>query len=152
MKPGETLECIVCGFKPEDAGIGTTINHPSEATVFTSHGQYGSTAFDPSDGQYLEINICDQCLGSAQRRGQVLLGRNGRPIQSTDPDGLAVPTVVGWEDVRGVDPKLWTGKNHNNDEHVTVEWSEVGKPRKGVRWFFNPHEPLEGVDEPAAGS
>jgi hypothetical protein len=30
--------------------------------VFTTHGHYGSTAFDPADRSALRISVCDKCL------------------------------------------------------------------------------------------
>ena len=33
------------------------------ATIWTSSGNYGSTVYDPaSEGVYLEVHICDECL------------------------------------------------------------------------------------------
>ena len=67
-----TLPCIVCDepLEPvwEDAG-----NQPHAGTTFKSHGHYGSTFFDPigDNGSYIEINICDECLRTAQEQGKV---------------------------------------------------------------------------------
>lgn len=65
------LPCIVCGVTPErvfpqdilpsslrDEGPA----QPYAATTFLSHGQYGSTVFDPQDESRLQINVCDPCL------------------------------------------------------------------------------------------
>jgi hypothetical protein len=38
------------------------ISQPYDGLAFQSQGHYGSTVFDPMDGTYLEINICDECL------------------------------------------------------------------------------------------
>lgn len=54
---GKALECV---FREPGEGI---YNQPYEATVFHSHGHYGSTVFDPVTGhRSLELNICDKCL------------------------------------------------------------------------------------------
>jgi hypothetical protein len=36
--------------------------HPNDGVVFHARGNYGSTVFDPLDGTYLEVLICDDCL------------------------------------------------------------------------------------------
>jgi len=36
--------------------------HPIDGTVFRTYGHYGSTVFDPMDGTYLDIVVCDECL------------------------------------------------------------------------------------------
>lgn len=66
------LPCIVCdkALKP---AIYDDINQPSRATTFISYGQYGSTFFDPMDGSYLELNVCDVCL---ERKRDYLLTHN----------------------------------------------------------------------------
>jgi hypothetical protein len=44
-------------------------NQPWGATMFHSHGQYGSTLFDPIHSMVrLEINICDECLRAHKER------------------------------------------------------------------------------------
>lgn len=51
-------------------------NQPDNGLEFISYGHYGSTVFDPMDGTFLAINICDSCLKSAARgRGLILHGR-----------------------------------------------------------------------------
>ena len=48
-----------CGPDGEDCFS----NPPNDATVWTSHGNYGSTLYDPMDGKdTLETFICDECL------------------------------------------------------------------------------------------
>lgn len=55
------MKCFKCdktlerAFKDEDT-------QPWGATSFFSHGQYGSTVFDPMDESYLGVYICDECL------------------------------------------------------------------------------------------
>ena len=38
------------------------VMHPNDGVVFRARGNYGSTVFDPMDGSYLEVLICDDCL------------------------------------------------------------------------------------------
>ena len=37
---------------------------PTHGLAFITYGHYGSTYFDPMNGDYLEICICDVCLAS----------------------------------------------------------------------------------------
>ena len=68
------LTCIVCDYQPVEA-MNNTTNHPYKATAFTSRGHYGSTFFDPMDGSYIEINVCDECLVKAQAKGQIYVSK-----------------------------------------------------------------------------
>lgn len=65
--------CIICkaALRNLEAPDG---NRPNGGTAFQSRGHYGSSAFDPMDGTYLEINICDPCLKAAGDDGMVLIG------------------------------------------------------------------------------
>ena len=88
----EALSCITCGKKLRNVDANAD-NQPSDGTAFQSYGHYGSTVFDPMDGTYLEINICDPCLKKAGEFGRVLVGRDRRPVVV---DRLG---VAGWERV-----------------------------------------------------
>lgn len=63
------FNCICCNRSVETAMEGTT--QPYAATSFNTIGHYGSTVFDPMDGSYLSINVCDDCLVKAAARGVV---------------------------------------------------------------------------------
>lgn len=65
----EALPCIVC--KTALSNIDETGNQPSGGLAFTTPGHYGTTLFDPMDGNLLEINICDPCLLEAGEGGRV---------------------------------------------------------------------------------
>ena len=58
--------CIVCNTEVENWDEAYPDNepqiHPILGTLFRTYGHYGSTVFDPMDGSYLEIVICDECL------------------------------------------------------------------------------------------
>jgi hypothetical protein len=70
------VPCIVCGKQLRDIGSGDQ-NHANDANSFRAHGQYGSTIFDPLDGSYLEVNICDSCITEAANFGRVLVSAPG---------------------------------------------------------------------------
>lgn len=93
--------CLVCG-KPLDPAIPPGVhdrshNQPDEAVVFRAHGQYGSTVFDPMDGTYLEINICDNCVTRLAvnirhcRPHHPEPARNENPLHTVDARPWRVP-------------------------------------------------------------
>lgn len=74
--------CIICQKKLDN--IDDSGNQPDEGLAFTSFGHYGSRVFDPMDGTWLEVNVCDRCLGNAARNGAVLRGTSKkRPTKPT---------------------------------------------------------------------
>lgn len=60
------LHCIVCELEVENLGQvisgDANIVQPLAGTAFRTYGHYGSTIFDPMDGSYLDIVLCDTCL------------------------------------------------------------------------------------------
>ena len=91
MKP---MSCIACRKElksvwPEGDEYTASFNQPYAATTFISYGHYGSTLFDPMDGTYIELNICDECLEKAAVDGLVLTGGVSRgsypPMQRWNP-------------------------------------------------------------------
>ena len=70
------VPCIVCKKQLEQMDSGSE-NHADDANEFRAVGQYGSTVFDPMDGSYVAVNVCDGCLKSAGRSGMVLTGQHG---------------------------------------------------------------------------
>lgn len=67
-----TLNCIVCR-KTLEPGTPFEDNQPADGIEFFTYGHYGTTVFDPMNGDKLAINVCDPCLIEAQERGDVLL-------------------------------------------------------------------------------
>jgi len=91
MDKNLVLPCISCGYQPKHVfNEETESNQPHEATCFMTQGHYGSTFFDPMDGSYLEINVCDECLKD--------LAAHGRVLHYTIP----------WDEK----PKFYNGDNH----------------------------------------
>ena len=75
------LACIACGSVPKavfpllDSDPPEQPEQPLRATIFTSHGNYGSTTFDPGgrvDAEHIRINVCDNCLRTAAAQGRVM--------------------------------------------------------------------------------
>lgn len=91
----ESLPCLVCGVKllrVTDAAEG----QPDDGVMLTTHGNYGSTIFDPMDGNFLLFNLCDECLIAAGIEGHVLAGVDRALIETDTPVGeRCVSTIVG---------------------------------------------------------
>jgi len=71
------LNCFKCDKELEPAFSDNPFkeNQPFGGTVFTTHGHYGSTVFDPAgweSSRFLELTICDECL--VANKEQVLHG------------------------------------------------------------------------------
>lgn len=90
MSRTECLPCIVCGKTLYEV-FNESSNQAQDGLAFKSYGQYGSTVFDPCNGEYLEINICDECITKAGEEGRVYSGMDRRPV-TTDYMGQ-----IGWE-------------------------------------------------------
>lgn len=132
--------CIVCGAALD--GVGQRIfgsdpdfNQPESGTGFTTHGHYGSTVFDPMNGNTLNISVCDDCLTTAGERGRVLLGRDYKPVMAAMRDnGSSRPERVG-EAPCTRSLTVWdpSAKVERDDEAVEIEPEEVGHIA-GVHW------------------
>jgi hypothetical protein len=67
MKAESKIPCISCGKELDNWEYenrdGTKVEvHPMCGLHFRTYGHYGSTVFDPMNGTYLDIAICDECL------------------------------------------------------------------------------------------
>lgn len=86
--PVPPVPCFKCGKELASVfrDIGDASTMPNDAVIFTAQGNYGSTVFDPFDGSFLEINICDSCLVAG--RANVYAGsRSGAAVSKWDgPD------------------------------------------------------------------
>lgn len=70
-----SLPCIICEKSLEDIDLEQEHNQPYGGTVFSSTGNYGSTVWDPTSPfsrEFLELNICDDCLTNCADKGYVL--------------------------------------------------------------------------------
>lgn len=66
----ETLHCIACPATMQNV-MGEKGHQPIDGLSFHTHGHYGSAVFDPMDGSYIQIAVCDACLTNAFERGIV---------------------------------------------------------------------------------
>lgn len=73
----EQLHCIRCEKQMHnildsfDERANLKGCQPNDGLAFYTQGHYGSTYFDPMDGSYIEICVCDECLESADKAGRV---------------------------------------------------------------------------------
>lgn len=56
----QICSCLKCGKDLEN--VGEKCVHPIDGLAFRSYGNYGSTTFDPLDGTWLDIVVCDVCI------------------------------------------------------------------------------------------
>jgi hypothetical protein len=65
--------CIICSKQLEtvDNTSDHVVDQPHGGTNFSTKGHYGSTVFDPSGGEHLSINICDECLKLKAAQGVI---------------------------------------------------------------------------------
>jgi hypothetical protein len=123
----DAAPCFVCN-RPLENVLEDCDNQPDGGTAFQTHGHYGSTAFDPMDGQYLELNICDPCL--LERASRILWSRSTRLI-------LCNGKAVGYE--RLDRPLVPWNKNADSDVEIdvlNVNEEEVGQPlSSNVVWY-----------------
>ena len=107
------LPCFKCGKALENAtrssdGLAMSLNQPSEGLSFKSYGQYGGTAFDPMDGHFLEINICDLCLLKALPDKSIAIGQDYRNIRDkNDPRVIIGNERMPYDELPSL--RLWQG-------------------------------------------
>lgn len=121
--PREALPCVRCD-RPLTNEFDEMTNQPSGGTAFESEGHYGSTAFDPMDGSFIEVNLCDECLVLLRDKGAVLYNRKRKMV-------VCEGTIVGWtKAIRPYTP--WTGNEpaeneaRPGEERLVVDPDDVG--------------------------
>jgi hypothetical protein len=126
----EALPCVVCGKQLRNVDE-TSTNQPYEGLAFISHGHYGGTVFDPMDGRYLELTICDECLVRLAGEGKVLLGQDRKLVTIPGPAALhGIPTVVGTTPVqRMLVPWNPSAEEETDAVHLS-SWEEVEEARE----------------------
>lgn len=118
-----TLPCIVCktSLRPVFDGVAGMVgdtNQPSDGLAFSTPGAYGSTVFDPMNGEYIEINVCDECLKAAAAEEAVLWNVRSVPI-------VAGKTTVGRRWVHR--PQVpWKPGLGREEDVISIEVEEIG--------------------------
>lgn len=80
----EALPCVICG-EPLKNVWEDAENQPNNGVACTTHGNYGSTVYDPVlTGEFLEFNICDVCLVRVGQQGRIYTARTRRPVHMND--------------------------------------------------------------------
>jgi len=133
----EALSCIACGKELKNVDE-TAANQPYKGTAFQSHGHYGSTIYDPMDGRYIEINVCDECL--KDKRERVLEGREAKPVMFDD-------ALVGWCKTPGRMPVPWKVEQSvfDEDDVLHIEPEVLERPDlypEIVKWNVSPADLL----------
>jgi hypothetical protein len=80
----EQVGCIKCGKRLDNIGLTTKGYQPNDGLAFNTQGHYGTTYFDPMDGSYLEIVVCDECIEKAEEDGLVF---RSRPLPHSKEEG-----------------------------------------------------------------
>lgn len=75
-QPKALIPCAFCLAELDNPYGGA--NQPDGAVEFVTPGHYGTAVFDPMDGSYLAINICDPCLRNMRSARVVAVYRNGK--------------------------------------------------------------------------
>lgn len=137
------VSCIVCGCELRNVSNDAE-NQPYKGTAFSSHGHYGSTAFDPMNGSMLEVNFCDDCLRNAGRSGRVLWRREAKALVGAPP---WPNSIFGWVEDPGSyvtwDPSLDETDGEGSDEQRDLERYPIDSreelleliERRGIRLY-----------------
>lgn len=62
MKTEGKINCFICDVELDNMEYKDVDVHPMYGLHFRTYGHYGSTIFDPMNGQVLDIAICDECV------------------------------------------------------------------------------------------
>lgn len=76
----ESFPCIICGVRLERVEPSAE-GQPDDGLMCQTHGNYGSTVFDPDDLSFLAFNICDECIVEKAQQGRVMVTRSFIPVE-----------------------------------------------------------------------
>jgi hypothetical protein len=127
-----SFPCLVCGRELLRTAEQME-EEPDAGVMCYTHGNYGSTVYDPFDGEYLAFNICDPCLVAAGEAGRLMATRASRPIKAYIPleSGRRLLSIVGSERVDGRPYVRWhQGLAGDGDERIFDP--EVDEMAEGV--------------------
>ncbi len=115
--------------------INAAENQAYGGLAFTSYGQYGGTLFDPMDGTFIEVNICDDCLRILSKRSLVLTGRSSRLVRVNG-------SIWGSQKVR-TPLKLWDCDEHPEYEAVDFSLDQVMRHANDPDFSWNAGKHLQ---------
>jgi hypothetical protein len=121
MSRNAYLPCFVCGTTLENVSEDVD-NQPYRGTEFRTEGHYGSTFWDPFDGEELILNVCDDCLRTRTDR----LGQ-----QKSHLPVFCEGAMVGRQ---RVERPLVAYTGNADTTSATVEPEELGTDLRGVEW------------------
>lgn len=103
----EKLHCICCGFRMANitADLGLGGHQPSGGLSFHTYGHYGSTFFDPMDGSFIQIAVCDECLEKADTKGWIDRPKGKNPDYSWHEMAAVGNELLGSDDWEIVDER-----------------------------------------------
>jgi hypothetical protein len=123
------LPCLVCGAVLRNV-LDEVDNQPDGGTACTTEGHYGSTVWDPMNGEFLEFNVCDECLTRAGEQGRVYAARTKRPVYVVDDKGREF--MVGWEKAAYRPVRWQVGMANYDDDGLRLDMEELDEPPAGV--------------------
>ena len=131
----EALPCVRCDSPLENV-FDDAENQPHAGLAFTSAGHYGGTLFDPMDGSYIEISLCDKCLAKMRDAGRVLYGRKSKPV-------IYQGDVVGWTPVHR-ELVTWNGQDEPPEEPLQIGDLDLenGDLLPEIHWNVKPEDLL----------
>ena len=139
----DSFPCIICGVgltrvMPEAEG------QPDDGVMCQTHGNYGSTIFDPEDYSYLAFNICDPCLVKAGDEGKVMITRIYAPVSL---DNGRYVSVVGR--IKADRPYIpWhNGLSSDDNSAITLEIEELDKYVKAGKVELHPGLTIKGLKD-----
>lgn len=123
----ESMPCIICGRRLMRVSDEYEAQ-ADDAVMCSTSGNYGSTVYDPMNGEVLLFNICDKCLVAAgnHKNARIVTHRRSIPVTTDVPisDGRWVVSGVGSR-VIADDPLVpWneTLERRDETEYLPVEY------------------------------
>lgn len=64
--------CVKCNKKLRNIDDRDNQVQPNDGVAFITYGHHGSTFFDPCNGDYMQIVVCDECLKVLDRKKKLV--------------------------------------------------------------------------------
>lgn len=138
-----TMPCLACGKRLQRV-FNPSADQPSDGVMCETAGNYGSTVFDSFNGERLLFLICDQCLETAGRKGNVRIFRHHRKILLCA--GPVNRLVVGFEEVHEPTRPWFPDDEEEPGEEIIVSVEDMENAPDNWRLVITPKEARELVD------